>query len=65
MHPYTVISIRGYVHEQGAERIANVRFTGKGVSVKNKFFTRKFVPAQGTKVPESLQVLERQGGYYG
>ena len=26
---------------------------------ENKFFTRKFVPAQGTKVSESLQVLRK------
>jgi len=31
----------------------------KEISVKNKFFTRKFVPAQGAKAPESLQVTER------
>ena len=26
---------------------------------ENKFFTRKFVPAQGMKVSESLQVLRK------
>lgn len=30
-------------------------------SVKNEFFTHKFVPAQGTDVPENLQVTERHG----
>ena len=33
--------------------------------MKNKFFTRKFVPAQGAEAPESLQVIERYGNSYG
>lgn len=31
---------------------------------ENKFFTRKFVPAQGARAPESLQVTERHWYYY-
>jgi hypothetical protein len=33
----------------------------KGDSVKNKFFTRKFAPAQCDKSHESLQVAEWHG----
>ena len=39
----------------GTAQSTSCKNTGKRI----KFFTRKFVPAQGTKVPESLQAMRK------
>lgn len=39
----------------GTAQCTSCKNTGKRI----KFFTRKFVPAQGTKVPESLQAMRK------